>query len=462
MSPDTSTQTGSHESTFGENAVPQPHLFVVLQCNKLGAPGLRICLKGLKAVRLGRGEHRGHELQPDGVLALKLADERISSEHCELRYEDRRYTLRDCGSKNGTRVNGQPITGATTLEDNALIEVGRCFLLFRRGCLAEPSSPQVFESAAEPGTSGLTTLIPQLAATFADLRAFARSALPVLVRGESGTGKELIANALHGLSKRPGPFVPVNCGAIPSALIASELFGYRKGAFSGALEDRPGLIRAAERGTLFLDEIGELHRDAQAALLRALQEGEVLPLGATRAVKVDVRVVAATHRDLEAMVATGEFRGDLLARLSGFTLRLPPLRARREDLGVVLSAILARQLPDRAELSLRTATARRLFAAAFPRNIRELERAVVAAATLSPSPVLELGEELGEADPGGQQALDAGSDADLEARLKALLKKHSGNVSAVAAELKKARMQIHRWMKRFSLDPADFRVPPEP
>src|SRR5262249_3010620 len=145
---------------------------------------------------------------------------------------------------------------------------------------------------------GFATLLPALEAEFARLRAVAAGDLSITIRGESGTGKELIATAIHGLSGRPGPFLALNCGALPANLVASELFGYRKGAFSGAEEDRPGVIRSAHQGTLLLDEIGELPPESQPALLRVLQEKEVLPLGATRPMPVDVRVVSATSRDL--------------------------------------------------------------------------------------------------------------------------------------------------------------------
>src|SRR5262249_41268985 len=150
-------------------------------------------------------------------------------------------------------------------------------------------------------------------------------------------------------SGRPGEFVAVNCAALPQTLVESELFGYRKGAFSGAAEDRTGLIRSADRGTLFLDEIGDLSPPAQAVFLRVLQESEVLPVGATRPVKVDIRLLAATHRNLEALVAENRFRADLLARISGLTLSLPPLRERREDLGLIIGMLLRRHFSDRAE-----------------------------------------------------------------------------------------------------------------
>src|SRR6185295_15519822 len=167
------------------------------------------------------------------------------------------------------------------------------------------------------------------------LTRLAPSRLPILVRGESGSGKELAARTIHALSKRRGPLVSVNCGALPAALAEAELFGARRGAFSGAVEDRPGLVRTADGGTLFLDEIADLPLPAQAALLRFVQEGEVRSLGAHHTAKVDVRIIAATHRDLDAMISKETFRPDLVARLRGHALAMPALRERREDLGVI-------------------------------------------------------------------------------------------------------------------------------
>src|SRR5262249_27344255 len=163
-----------------------------------------------------------------------------------------------------------------------------------------------------------------------------------LIEGETGTGKEVIARAIHGLSGRPGPLVAVNCAALAPSIVQSELFGYRKGAFSGAADDRLGLIRSADRGTLLLHEIGDLAAPAQAAILRALQERRVMPVGSTGEVAVDVRFCAATHRRLQELVRSGDFREDLLARLSGFVIRVPPLRERREDLGLLISTIIGR------------------------------------------------------------------------------------------------------------------------
>src|SRR5205814_2189915 len=192
------------------------------------------------------------------------------------------------------------------LADDALIEAGQTFFIFRT---ALPQAGNVLEATAlETPTPGLESLVPSFANELERFRTVAKSRLPVLLQGETGTGKEVIASAIHQLSGRSGPFLPVNCGALPATLVESEMFGYRKGAFSGAMEDRPGLIRSAEGGTLLLDEIGDLPLPAQATLLRVLQEEEVMPVGGTRPTKVDVRVIAATHRDLPGLVAQEKFR----------------------------------------------------------------------------------------------------------------------------------------------------------
>jgi len=207
---------------------------------------------------------------------------------------------------------------------------------------------------------------------------------PVLIRGESGTGKELVARALHrGGPRRERAFVPVNCSAIPETLLESLLFGHRRGAFTDAREDRPGLFQSADGGTLFLDEIGDMPPALQAKLLRVLQDSMVLPLGAAEPVRVDVRVVAATHRDLEAMCADGRFRQDLYYRLNVLPLEVPPLRERPEDLMPLVAQFLARHAAKlgRPPLALGREAAERLRAHAWPGNVRELanviERAVV-------------------------------------------------------------------------------------
>jgi DNA-binding NtrC family response regulator len=203
----------------------------------------------------------------------------------------------------------------------------------------------------------------------------ARTDMPVVITGESGTGKELVARALHAASpRRSGPFVAENCGAVPETLLESILFGHAKGAFTGAHAASPGLFEAADGGVIFLDEIGEMSPAMQAKLLRVLQEGEVRRVGEQRVRAVSTRVLAATHRDLEAMVEAGTFRQDLYYRLCVVRLELPPLRARREDISLLVSHFLKRY--DAEGLTVSAAASRRLVHYPWPGNVRELENEV--------------------------------------------------------------------------------------
>jgi two-component system nitrogen regulation response regulator GlnG len=219
----------------------------------------------------------------------------------------------------------------------------------------------------------------------------ARSDVPVLVTGESGTGKELIARALHAASARSaGPFVAVNSAAIPRDLLESELFGHERGAFTGAIESRPGRFREASGGTLFLDEIGDMPTELQAKLLRTLQSGEVTAVGSRRTERVDVRIVAATHRDLDASVASGRFREDLLYRLRVVPIHVPPLRERREDIPALVEHFLARYEESLAgrRLLLSSAALEALQRHDWPGNVRELENAIKRALVLAQGDVL--------------------------------------------------------------------------
>jgi two-component system response regulator PilR (NtrC family) len=225
------------------------------------------------------------------------------------------------------------------------------------------------------------------------LLVLSRSPLPVLIGGESGTGKEVIARAIHQWSGLDGEFVAIHCGAIPRELLESELFGHTRGAFTGAAGEKPGLVEVADGGTLFLDEIGEMGTEAQMKLLRVLESGEVRRVGDTRVRKVQVRIVAATHRDLPSLVAEREFRLDLYHRIRGLETRLSPLRDRRGDV-VPLALHLLRPLRGRAALRLSDAAVGRLFAYDWPGNVRELKAVLLRAAYLS----LALGSSVIEAD----------------------------------------------------------------
>jgi DNA-binding NtrC family response regulator len=259
--------------------------------------------------------------------------------------------------------------------------------------------------------------------------------------------------------------VPVNCGAISASLLESQLFGHVKGSFTGAGRDEPGFVRASDGGTLFLDEIGDLPLAAQAALLRVIQEREVVPVGSTRAVKVDLRVLAATHRRIDHLAVRGEFRSDLYARLAGHVHHLAPLRDRREDIGIIIASLLERAAPgSAAELRLSPEAGRALLRHDWPLNVRELEQALARALVLAEDGVVRsvhLARPPDGADPPAADADDEAppgvNEAEVEATLRRLLERHHGNVSEVARAMGKGRMQIHRWLKRYGIDAERFR-----
>ncbi|WP_395698780.1 sigma-54-dependent transcriptional regulator [Aquabacterium sp.] len=246
----------------------------------------------------------------------------------------------------------------------------------------------------------------------------ARGMAPVMVQGESGTGKELVARAIHGVSGRPAQaFIAVNCGAIPEQLLEAEFFGYRKGAFTGATEDREGFFQAASGGTLFLDEIGDLPLTMQSKLLRAIQERSVRPIGAVSEMPVNVRIVSATHKDLATEVHEGRFRQDLYYRLNVIQLRMPPLRERVDDLGAICEAVLERIARDAgvsAPPSLSAEAAKRLAAYAFPGNVRELENLLHRAVTMASGDVIEA-DDLGLPDEGGADSEWGAPEAPVDA-----------------------------------------------
>ena len=394
----------------------------------------------------------------DSHLTVCVQDGWMSAPHTRISYDSRSWQIEDAGSKNGTFVNGSRVA-SETLFDKDVIEMGSSFFVFNA---AVP-----FELPDETGTRAL---IPRshsstLLEAYRQLQRVASSStLPILVLGETGTGKEVAANLIHEWSERAGEFCAINCAAIPPSVAESLLFGHKKGAFSGATSDHPGLIRAADGGTLFLDEIAELDLALQAKLLRVLQEGEVLAVGASRAVAIDLRLVSATHADLDRFVSEERFRKDLLARLSGHCTILPPLRERREDLGILMHDLLRRQLGARAGgVELQRSAARAIYAYDWPWNVRELSQA------MERSSALRTGNSIGleHLPPALQIARfengrhsEPPSSADDEARraqLVGLLTKHAGNVSAVAREMNKARVQIRRWCARFGIDPERFR-----
>jgi transcriptional regulator with PAS, ATPase and Fis domain len=378
-----------------------------------------------------------------------------------------RWVVEDLGSRNGIFTEGGQ-SPCFSLGENHSFEAGRVIFSFSTHAGGSDGEEAVESSSFDSLPQGTSSLLPELARASQRFQLFARADVPVLLMGDTGTGKELMARAVHLLSGRPGAFVPVNCGALPSSLVESLLFGHRRGAFSGALRDQEGFLEAADGGTLFLDEIGELGPPAQAALLRALETKEVFSVGSSVGRKVDFRLVAATNRPLDACDTSGGFRRDLLARLSGFVHNLRPLSQRRQDLGHLIRSLLRAQ-GYAGPLSLSMSVARALFHHEWPMNVRELKHDLAHALILKGDHEKIQFEHLPEAFskaastpnlanvPADRPAALSDEDQRLRAHLLRLLEAKGGNVAAVARELGKQNTQVHRWLKRLDIDQRAFR-----
>ncbi len=463
---DTHDDSGKASATRSVSYVP--HLVVLLECDRPLAGGARYSLEGVDRVTIGRGDaQREARRQQESVvtLDLRLPGKSLSANHARLIRVGSAWAIEDLGSTNGTGVNGKRVA-RHVLSPNDLFEVGHTHMRVNLSVPTPPDAPFEMDIEAAP-INALATLDPALATQFESLATIAPSEVPVLVLGESGTGKELVARWVHARTGRKGDFVAVNCGAIPPALVESSLFGNVKGAFSGAVRDELGFVRAANRGTLFLDEIADLRTESQAALLRVLQEREVVPVGATRPVPVDLRLIAATHQPLDELVARGAFRKDLFARISGFTVRLPPLRERLDDSGLLVAALLRKIAAARTlNITLDPEVGRAILAYGWPLNVRELEQCLSTCVALAkdgrvvpghlPASVwraLEPVQAVLQTTAGGLNERDTA----LRLELLAELERHSGNLADVARAMGKARMQVHRWCRRFGVDPNVYR-----
>jgi two-component system, NtrC family, response regulator GlrR len=373
------------------------------------------------------GSHDGND--------LKIADPTVSRYHCEIVLEDNRFAIVDLGSTNGTIVDGVHVKHAY-LRDGSLLRLGKTTIRF--DLAREVNRVLTSERRAFGGLVGVS---PAMRHVFAVLERAAASDATVLLEGETGTGKGEAAEALHRASaRRTGPFVTVDCGAIPANLLESELFGHERGAFTGATAQRIGAFEEANGGTVFLDEIGEMPRDLQPKLLRVLETRTLRRVGGTGTVQLDVRIIAATNRDLRTEVNATRFRADLYFRLAVVRCALPALRQRPEDLPLIADAILRRLGADEQQLAMleQPGFRERIAGAAWPGNVRELrnylERCLVF------QDVLPLGDETESLptrtiDPA--EPLTAARDRaamEFERKyLEALLAKHDRMIDAAAA-----------------------------
>jgi DNA-binding NtrC family response regulator len=451
----------------GEAVIPSPPTLTTVEVRRGGkahalVPPLRLrVLEGPDAgatwtARAERAVIGSHE-----SADLVLHDRTVSRFHCELSVEDGRVAVRDLESRNGTVIDGVSVMQAW-LRSGSTLTLGHSRLRFELG--DEPIEVALAESDRFGSLVGRSVA---MRAVFARLEKAAASDATVLLEGETGTGKEAAAESIHEAGARKGkPFVVVDCGAIPPQLLESELFGHEKGSFTGATASREGAFEAAGGGTLFLDEIGELSPDLQPKLLRVLERREIKRIGNPRWQPVDVRVIAATNRNLRSEVNAGRFRSDLYYRLAVVVIRLPPLRERREDIQILVEHLLgasgAASLPE-ADLLRSDAVRAELAAHPWPGNVRELRNYVERCLALrEPLPVDQQGAS--EPSPPPRPGIPAGTAPnDLKAAreswtreferrfLEDLLARHGNNVSAAARAAGVDRKYFYRLLWRNGL-----------
>ncbi len=438
---DTASTLSSDDVTTPGRHIPA--LAIVVEADRVEAGAWLISLDGVTSVSLQRGRERKAERE-GSELVVSVPDRRMSKPHARLELASGGSTLEDLGSSNGTYILGSAKEERTT---SGFVPMERVFRVGHTFATVLPDAGVLIERSRLEAPWPFATLSTSFARDLFKLERVSGSTLPIMLLGETGTGKEVLARAVHERSLRPGRLVAVNCGALPANLVEAHPVGHQKGAFSGAVKDEVGFVRAAQNGTLFLDEIGDLPLTAQVSLLRVLQEGEVTPVGAFEPVKVDVRVISATHKDLAAAVARGEFRADLFARLSGFAFTVPPLRERVNDLGTLLVQLRG---PDAPPITLRPDAVAVLLRYDYPMNVRELRHAIDSAIVLGEKGAIRA-EDLPARMRSSQSPVLEEEDAVLKQELEKHLLEHGGNLSQVAREMGKARQQVQRWVKRFGL-----------
>ncbi len=399
---------------------------------------------------------RSTTLGRDETCDVVLDSPAVSRVHARIEWGPAGALLMDLESTNGTFVDGERVA-SSMLNHGAIVRIGSA--VFRAVRLTEAWRDATSDGALVGGVS--------LAPVRRQIGLVGPTELAVLVHGETGTGKELVARALHEASRRGGPFIPLNCAALPETLVESELFGHVRGAFTGAAASRRGLFHAAAGGTLFLDEVGDLPLAAQAKLLRVLEDRVVRPVGAESGGAVDVRIVSATHRNLADESLSQRFRSDLYARLAAIEVHLPPLRDRMEDLGALCRHLLGRAgLAASTEIEPEALEAMALYE--WPMNVRELD-SVLRAAVLAhadrislaslPSRVRERSRPRRVREP--SQPLDAPGPITWatagRARVVHALTENRGNARRTAKDLGISRNHLYRLFRRWGIDPQRFR-----
>lgn len=402
--------------------------------------------RGPWLLELGTSERTHHVvLQAGDRLVLgsgscagfRLRDPAVSARHCLLEATTRGLRVQDLGSKNGVFVGGARVGAALLPASDGHFVVGTTSVAVRAQRDDDTSGPPV-------SMSGIVGNSIEMQKVLRSVVRYAPLSAPVLVLGESGTGKDIVARALHDHGNRGGEYVPLNVGAIAESLADAELFGHCRGAFTGAVADRIGAFSRADGGTLFLDEVAELLPAVQVKLLRVVEDMVVRPVGSSKGIDVNVRLVSATWAPLAERVAEGRFRADLLHRLSTVVIELPPLRRRKSDIAALSRALLERYRPEIGPRRLSSAALARLMAHHWPGNVRELGSVLYRAA------VLASGSEIWPEDI--ETALPCTRSRTARAlspqEAVAILEAHGGNVSAAARSVRVARSTFRAWLEK--------------
>jgi transcriptional regulator with GAF, ATPase, and Fis domain len=398
---------------------------------------------------------------------ISIGDPQLSRHHLRLEHtEADRLFIEDLKSTNGTFVNKKRVPAAH-LREGDVVRIGTTILVVTHELTD-------VERAVEP-TDEMIGESPAFRLALARAAYGAPSDLSMLIEGETGTGKGLLATRVHQMSGLSGPFIAVNCAAIPETLAEATLFGHEAGAFTGASKARGGLFREADGGTLFLDEVGDLSPAVQARLLRAIEEKEIMPVGSARAITVNARVLAATNVDLDVAVAEGRFRADLFARLAEWRVLVPPLRERREDI-LPLARLFAREVlePFSGEELLWSADGAEIMVMySWPYNVREVRQVVRGIGMMKRHPPFGRRDlpahiersltqrstpaaPLVQADPAAQQPseppLPGTQRRPTKDELVESLSVHNGNIAAVARHFGRHRQQVYRWLHYYEID----------
>jgi sigma-54 dependent transcriptional regulator, acetoin dehydrogenase operon transcriptional activator AcoR len=419
--------------------------------------GLRKVLPSGTSVVLGRGS---------SCMGPSVFDHSsISRNHTRISAAEDRIVVEDLDSRNGTWIDGARSVMAS-LTTRGVIGVGSTLLIAHRSPADYPA----------PDHAYLIGKSHALARVLDDIKTVAAHPTSVLICGESGSGKELVARAIHEASGRSGALRAVNCGALGGDLLQSEIFGHARGAFTGASRDHVGLLEASHRGTLFLDEIGEAPTALQVSLLRFLEDREVRPVGDSASRLIDTRIVAASHRNLTALIESGGFREDLFSRLSGWSIQVPPLRERIEDIPHLAAHVVRRLARQDQPIDPRLMLALLLYS--WPRNVRELhrvvERAVIESRGQAPvglSPAIEAllrSGPSGSARPPGSPEQEPASGAKALSRREAIFKptrdhlaaklgQVRGNIRELSTSLGVSRNTLYRWLREYAITVGDHR-----